>query len=202
MRWQLERVSGPDIEAISLAEMKIHLRAYASDTSRDDEIEELIQAAREWVEELTGQVMIEETWCLSIDQGDQWLDEFVNADDSTDFYLRRSPVLSVVSVETVDADGTETTVSASQYQLVAGDSKFPYIAPTSSATWQDSNLKITFRAGYANRSDSPQQDASVVPARFKQAMKMWVSGMYDKDEHASDVAMALAKSLKAQVGFA
>lgn len=203
MRWQLELVSGPEIEAVSLAEMKTHLREY-SGTSRDEEIEELIQAAREWLEEYTGQVMIEETWKLSIDQNDQWLDEETSTEmtDDLDFYLRRSPVMAVVSVKTVDAAGTETTVDSSQYELRAGDSRFPFLVPLSGATWQDSNVRITFRAGYADRTSSPQQDASVVPARFKQAMKMWASGVYDKDEHSSEAAMHLAKTLKAQVGFA
>lgn len=203
MRWQLELVTGPEFEPITLAEMKTHLRAYSS-TERDDEITELIKAAREWIEDFTGQVCIDQTWRLSIDQNDQWLDEETSTEmsDDPDFYLRRSPVLGIVSVKTVDADGAETTVDSAEYELRAEDSKFPFLVPTSGATWQDSNLRITFRAGFADTTSSPQETASVVPARFKQAMKMYASGIYDKDEHSTEAAMHLAKTLKAQVGFA
>lgn len=206
MRWQLELVTGPEFEPITLTEMKTHLRAYTGDTSRDDEITELIKAAREWIEDYTGQVCIDQTWRLSLDQNDQWLDEtpagWSGSTDDPDFYLRRSPALGIVSVKTVDADGAETTVDSAEYELRASDSKFPFVVPTSGATWQDSNLRITFRAGFADTTASPQDTASVVPAMFKQAMKMFASGIYDKDEHSYEAAMHLAKTLKAQVGFA
>lgn len=210
MRWQLELVTGPEIEPVTLTEMKTHLREYSSVTTRDDEITELIQAAREWLEDYTGRVMIDQTFRLSIDQtGDLWLDDPDTSlnDDSQQparpgFYLRRSPILEVLSVKTVDADGEETTVAAGEYELRAAASKFPFLVPTSTATWQDSNLRITFRAGFADLTGSPQDTASVVPARFKQAMKLWTKGAYDGDEASREAALRLAKRLKAQVGFA
>lgn len=206
MRWQLEVVTGPEQEPISLEDMKTHLREYAG-TSRDEEITELIQAAREWIEEYTGQVCFDQTIRLSIDWNDTWLDanESVSEIDDSSvpaIYLRRAPILEIVSVNTVDADGAETTIATSEYELRAAASKWPYLVPTSSGTWQESNLRITFRAGFADTTGSPQDDASVVPARFKQAMKLYASGVYDRDEHSSEAAMHLAKTLKAQVGFA
>lgn len=206
MRLQYEIVSGPEIEPISLADMKTHLRAYAS-TERDDEITELIKAAREWVEEYTGQVLVDQTLRLSIDRNDTWLDANESVSEITDssvpaVYLRRAPILEIVSVKTVDADGAETTIATSEYELRAGTSKWPYLVPTSTGTWQESNLRITFRAGFADQTGSPQDDVSVIPARFMQAMKLWASGIYDRDEHSTEAAMKLAKTLKAQVGFA
>ena len=213
MRWQLELVSGPEIEPVTLAEMRRHLRMFEDVTDEDADITALITGAREWVEDYTGRILIDQTWRLSIDQtGDLWLDPattsvIVSDDpDSPGFYLRRSPILAIVSVNTVDADGAETLVDTADYELRAADSKFPFLVPTSLATWQDANLRIEFRAGFADLTGSPQDDAGVVPERFKQAMKLWVEAHYDRDEKMMqqllDAAENIAKRLKGQVGFA
>lgn len=214
MRWQLERLSEPEIEPVTLAEMKVHLREYVSVTTRDDEITELTKAAREWVEDYTARILIDQTWRLSVDRtGDLWLDPAntinVSADDaavtSPGLYLRRSPILAVASVVTVDSDGDETEVAASEYELRAAASKFPFLVPTSTATWASANLRVTFRAGFADLTGSPQDDASVVPARFKQAIKLWTQAHYEVNElsaRAIEIAENLIKSESGQVGFA
>jgi len=213
VRWQLELVSGPEIEPVTLAEMRRHLRMFEDVTDEDADITALITGAREWVEDYTGRILMDQTWRLSIDQtGDLWLDPaatsvIVSDDpDSPGFYLRRSPILAIVSVNTVDADGAETLVDTADYELRAADSKFPFLVPTSTATWRDANLRIEFRAGFADLTGSPQDDAGVVPERFKQAMKLWVEAHYDRDEKMMqqllDAAENIAKRLKGQVGFA
>ena len=69
MRYALERVSGPDIEPITLAEAKRHLGEFDDVTTRDDDVSGLIQAAREWVEDYTARALIDQTWRLTFGDG-------------------------------------------------------------------------------------------------------------------------------------
>lgn len=210
MRWLLELVSGPEIEVITLERMKRELREYSGITTRDDDITAKIAAAREWLEDDTGRVMVDETWRLSIERtGDLFTNYAVPARSlygtslpTRDVYLRRSPVLAITSVVTIDAEGAETAVDAGDYQLRDADSKWPMLVPIGSGTWGSGNVRITFRAGFADRTGSPQEDATVVPERFKQAMILWVKANYDGDEKSMDAAKALAMPLRAHIGFA
>lgn len=209
MRWALELVSGPEIEVIDLARMKRELREFSSVTSRDDDITAKIKAAREWIEDYTGRVLVDETWKLTIDHtGELEIEEttpalsgFANP-AAVGVFLRRSPALAIVSVYTVDAEGDETLVDDGEYEIQAADSKWPYVVPRASATWSSANLRITFRAGFADRTGSPQDDATVVPERFKEAMILWVKSNYDGDDAALEAAKNLARPLRAHVGFA
>jgi hypothetical protein len=209
VRWALEQLTQPeDIDVVSLARMKRELREFASVTTRDDDITAKLVAAREWIEDLTGRILVDETWRLTIDHDDEL--DFASLDTSqvgvaqpspNGVYLRRSPVIAVTSIATVDSDGVETTVDEADYELRAGDSKWPFVAPLA-GTWLASNMRITFRAGFADRTGSPMDDATAVPARFKEAMILWVKGNYDGDDASTKAAMDIAMKLRAQVGFA
>ena len=211
MRWALEQLTQPeDIEVVSLARMKRELREFASATSRDDDITSKITAAREWIEDFTGRILVDETWRLTIDHTGEF--DFSSVDTSRSgvaqpspngVYLRRSPAIAITSIVTVDGDGAETTVDEADYELRAGDSKWPFVAPVA-GTWLGSNMQITFRAGFADRTGSPVDDATVVPARFKEAMILWVKAAYDDEDSELNMerALAIAKTLRAQVGFA
>ena len=65
MLWALELVSGPEIEPVTLAEAKRHLREYDDVTTNDADITALIQGAREWVEQYTARALIDQTWRLT-----------------------------------------------------------------------------------------------------------------------------------------
>jgi hypothetical protein len=153
---------------------------------------------------------MDETWRLSIERT---VSLFTTDPDvgrvfsgavgaARDVYLRRSPVLAITSVVTVDADGVETAVDAADYEIRGADSKWPMLVPILTATWGASNIRVTFRAGFADTTSSPQQDASVVPERFKQAIILWVKGNYDDDPAVLVAAENLARPLRAHVGFA
>lgn len=210
MRWQLELVSGPSIEALELARVKREIDEYADITTRDDDIEAKIQAAREWVEDYTGLVLVDSTWRLSIER----TGSLFNADPDVgrvfsgavgptrDVYLRRSPLLAITSVVTVDADGAETAVAEADYEIRGADSKWPMLVPINTGDWGSSNIRVTFRAGYAERTGSPQQDASVIPERLKQAMILWIDGLHNKKFDSTKAAHDIAKPLRIHLGFA
>lgn len=215
MRWQLELLSGPEagFRAIDVTRMKRELHEFSSVTSRDADIAGKLDAAREWLEDLTGRILVDETWRLSIDHtGELEIDQsnprLSGTSDTSPssgqpgIYLRRSPVIAITSLVTVDADGDETLIDEGEYALRAAESKWPYVVQQSTGTWSTSNMRITFRAGFADRTGSPVDDETVIPARFKEAIILWVKGNYDDDDESMQRAVDIARRLSAQVGFA
>lgn len=210
MRWSIERVTEPEIEVLELARVKREIHEFASTTSRDDDITAKIKAAREWIEDYTGQVMVDSTWRFSLER----TGSLFNADPDVgrvfsgavgptrDVYLHRTPVIAITSVKTVDGNGAETSVAEADYEIRDRTSRWPMLVPVNAGAWGSSNVRITFRAGYADRTGSPQQDASVVPERFKQAMILWVKWNYDGDSAFLEAAEKIARPLRANLGIA
>ena len=195
----LERVSQPDIEPITLAQAKRHILQFSGVTTEDDDIEQWIQVAREWVEDYTGRAMIDQTWRLTVQAiGQQLSGDLVRGFTGSGYFagnflfdkggvlLRRSPVLAITDFVTVDALGAETAVDASTYELRYQDSKYPRVLPVSGAVWPSNEFRIEFRAGFADRLGSPQQDSLQVPATLKHAMKLLLGNF---DENRSSVVI-------------
>jgi hypothetical protein len=225
MKFILERTVDPDIEPILLAEMKAHLRV--TDTDNDTLITGLITGAREWVEDYTGRALIDQTWRLTLagkyhgyiggdsvggyrpgyytyGAGTRDMEYWIRGGE---ILLRKAPALSLISFKSVDNAGVETAIDAAYYQLREIDSKWPRIVPLNGATWPAcSDLRIVYRAGFADRDSSPQQDGAAVPFRFKQAMKLWAEANYDRDDKTMqlylDTAELLIKSERSEMGMA
>lgn len=215
MKFALERVTQPAIEPITLAQMKTHLREFSSVTALDDDITALIQGAREWVEDFTGRALIDQTWRLSL--GDELPYGFTDSNRVTPINygewfpngdgipLRKSPALAITSFATVGSDGVETVVSAASYEIREPNSKWPRLVGISGASWSGP-LRITFRAGFANRLGSPTEGVEKIPARYIQAMKLWAEAHYNRDEKTMelllDVAERLIKPERCELGMA
>jgi hypothetical protein len=210
MQFVLERVTDPEFEPVTLAEMRLHLRTYGDDTDEDNLLEGLITSAREWVEDYTARALVDQTWRLTINQ-----QTFVSGDTVGGFttapgyyagrfdwfqrvgqiMLRKAPVLAITSFVTLDQDGAETTIDASTYQLREAASKWPRLSAKSGANWGTGDFQITFRAGFADTTSSPQQGAEVVPDRYKQAIKLWVEAHYDRDPANMPLLLKTAETL-------
>jgi uncharacterized phiE125 gp8 family phage protein len=199
MNFVLELVTPPDIEPVTLAEMKKHLRVEHTDD--DDEINSIIKSAREWVEDETGRVLIEQTWRLTLTRAANLAGRVLlpvtnaHVNCASEILLHKSPVIAIDSVVTVDSAGTETTITTTDYQLRQADSKWPKIFGLNGTIFAADTTRIEFRAGYAVRTTSPSDDASVVPARFKLAMKLWGEANYDRDEKTMETLMTAAKNV-------
>jgi len=205
MRFTLERVTQPDIEPILLAEMKRHLREFDTVTVRDGDITALIVAAREWVEDYTGRALFDQTWRLTLHgrPGSFAGGDIVSGTkdgalpvgygfyrglwswgNHGEIMLRKAPVLAITKFVSVDLAGVETAVDPTTYELREKASKWPRLVALNGATWSTwltGDLRIEYRAGFADRTGSPQQGAEMVPVRFLQAMKLWAEATYDRD---------------------
>lgn len=135
-----EIITGPAIEPITMAELRLLCRVGPDDTTRDALLRLNCTAARETTELMlgmaVGQQVIEDTH-------DGWPAEFC---------LRRSPVHSVTSIKYFDEDNVEHTVDPSTYYLNAV--REPKIALLGDETWTDDALrtsgaiKVRYVAGY------------------------------------------------------
>lgn len=206
MKYTLERLTQPEIEPVTLAEAKRHIRQFVNVTTEDDDVEALIQASREWVENYTGRIMVDQQWRLSVEQNvpaSYANGDIVSGYSKPPYYgscslvnggilLRRSPVLEVIGLVTVATDGTETEVDASTYQLRDGGTKWPRVVPLGGAVWTSGSFKITYRAGFADRLGSPVTGSEVIPATLKHAIKLIIAN-YDENRSPTIVGTIAAK---------
>jgi len=215
VRFALERLSDPSIEPVTLTQAKLHLRE--DDDAHDDEITALITGAREWAEDFTGRALVDQMWRLTI-ANDAWTPIVPLAPVSVcgywdwrgEIWLRRSPVLAVVSFSSVGTDGAETEIDAAGYEIRGALSKFPRLVALSGATWPayigNVEHRITFRAGFADMTGSPTGSAADVPERYKQAMKLWIEANYDRDDKMMalllDTAERLIRGERAEMSLA
>jgi gp6-like head-tail connector protein len=203
MNFVLERVTQPDIEPVTLEEMRMHLRVFGTD--EDAMILGLIVSAREWVEDETGRALIDQSWRLTLSE-DPWVYPNVVSDavrgpntgicyplPDGGILLRKSPVIAITSVATVDSVGVETAVGAATYQVREADSKWPRLYRIN-GSWSGT-MRIVFRAGFAERLGSPVEGVQMVPERFKQAIKLWVEAHFDRDEKMMPLLLDVAAQL-------
>ena len=185
----LERIDAPVDEPVSLTELEVHLRTFASDTSEDGLLNSLISVAREWAEEYTGRALLAQKWRLTIDSQYGGTIAPMPADSVSGFtpgyycgassfkngeiMLRRSPVVAITKFVSVDAAGAETDVPAEQYSLREKDSKWPRVVPLGGANWSIGTFRVEFTAGFA--------DEDAVPQSFKSAIKLHAEAFYDRD---------------------
>lgn len=204
MRFVLERVSDPDIEPVSAAEFVRNVGEFqAAATERADDIASKIKTAREWAEKSTNRALIDQTWRLTLsDQinGHNWVTDpapyyYGWAICQSEIPLRISPVIAITSFVSVDSAGTETEVDPDTYELREADSKWPKLVGVNGGSWSYGTYRIEFRAGYANLDVSPPDDASKVPARFRQAILLYAEALYDRDEKMMPLLMETAANL-------
>lgn len=149
-----------------LADVKLHCKVDTSD--EDALISAYIAAASEMAEQATGRALLAQTWKLTLD----------SMPDA--FELTRVPVQSVTTLVYADINGTDQTLSTSNYVLQNSDDFSPAaIVPAFGKSWpsyraQPDTIRVTFVAGYANEA--------AVPEPIKQWIKLMVAAMYANRE--------------------
>ena len=173
--WTLQLKTAPDVEPVSLAEMKNHLRVDSDITIDDTLIGSLIIAAREYVESFTARAVITQTWLMHLE-----------AFPAKDYIVLPFGCLqSVTSIKTKDKDGVETTLTAATQYLVdnsdetAGRVTLPYAVSWPSLNPYPVNpITIEFICGY----DPDGLSAQPVPESIKAAIKLLVGDLYENRE--------------------
>lgn len=167
----LRRVSGPDVEPVTLAETKLHLRVDVDDD--DDYITALISVAREMVEQVTRRALVSQDWQVTFDT---W-----PASPLTLPY----PPLQSVQIDYTDSAGATHTLSSSVYG-VDGESEPGRVYLRSGQSWSGATLaelgavQMTFTAGYG--------DAGVdVPGPLRQALLLLVGHLYENREAVGEM---------------
>lgn len=168
---KIRRVTPPAAEPIGLADVKPQLKLEPDDATFDDDINQLIPPAREWVEDYLNRSLITQVWERILDN---WPDDC--QDDpiwsGREFIkLPRPPLQSVDSFRFTDAEGTTTVWGTTEY-IVDEFSEPGQVVPVNG--WPRAQLQkingiaIRYAAGYG---DTPE----TVPARIRQALTMLVA---------------------------
>lgn len=177
----LKRLTAPEVEPVTLAEAKAHIRV---DTSTDDTlISGYITTAREWTEDYLDRALVTQRLVMR-------LDTF-----PAEIELPRPPMVAsgtatavIVTYVTGEAGGT-ATLSASSYR-VDREATPGIIRNLYGGTWpshliDQNSVSVTWFAGYGAAADVPQ--------RVKSAILMCVHELYEKrgDAHMPDAAKRL-----------
>lgn len=161
----------PSQEPLTLEEVKAHLRVDVN--AEDSLIENLITAARVYVENDIGRALVTQSLVMKLPGFPYPLE------------LAHPPVQSVTSITYIDLDGAEQTLSESLY-TVDLDSLQPNIVPSWGNVYPavrdvPNPVTVIFVAGYG--------DADAVPMPLKQAMLMLIGGMYENREAVAPITI-------------
>lgn len=183
-----ELVTPPDIEPVTVTDVKNQLELDVTDTSKDTQIGLYIESARQLIEQYTGLALIDQTWRMTLDNWPlgitQWWDgvrdgamsELVKSGRAANVLLPRYPLDSIVSIT---ADDTAITVA--DYFIIDTDQKPGRLVLKNGSAWPvviDAaiGIKITYIAGYGDSS-------SDVPAALRLAVLQMAAYMF---EHRGD----------------
>ncbi len=176
-------------EPITLAEAKAHMRVESSVTDDDVLHQALIQGAREWVENYCRRSLVQHTVTLK-------MDGFPGC-----IKLPYGPVLSVTSVEYIDAAGATQEVAAANY-MVDTASRPGRIVPNLGFVWpvpkqgQIDAVIVTYEAGYLPGSASPTDYAANIPEALKAAIKILVAFMDRNRDNVDMVGAGVPQAVK------
>ena len=158
--------TAPVTEPVTTAEAKLYLRVDFSDD--DTLIATLITAARQRAEDIAGRAFISQTIAAWLDY---WPDDGV-------IRIKRGPVATVTSVAYYTSNNVLTTVSASNYVLIAQPQP-ARITLAYGQSWptdlrSEAAIKITYTAG-----------AATADARYKDLILAMVANMYEARDGAT-----------------
>lgn len=178
--YQLRRLTTPGVEPVTVAQLRQWLNL--DDDIEDDEVlEELIGTAREHAEEQTKRCFVESTYELA-------LDEWTTTRNDTEIRIPIAPVLSVVSINTLQQDGSYVLLDPSFYAVALDDEPPRIVFSSTWAAWptgwwgysRPRGMVIELRCGYPP-AGSPA-DAANVPKRIKTAIKLLAAHWYENRE--------------------
>jgi uncharacterized phiE125 gp8 family phage protein len=137
-------------------------------SAEDDLLNDLIETARGYVEDITNRALLTQTW-------DYYLDKFPSEDS---FKLPFGNLQTVTHLKYTDSDGTETTmVAGTDYIVETNGDQYGRIVLPYSETWpsfteySSNPIVCRFVCGWAT--------AALVPAKIRTAIKMLAAKAYE-----------------------
>jgi uncharacterized phiE125 gp8 family phage protein len=153
-------IDGPEVEVLSLAEVKAHLRLV--DESEDLYLTGLIATAREHLERDLGICLIDQTWRLYLDE---WPKGGV-------VKITRFPIQSIERLVIYDAEGAAIEVTQGGHVLRRHKSPSEMLLDGAAKTLFTGNgAELDFRAGFG---EAPTD----VPDGLKRAMLLHIAHMF------------------------
>ena len=165
-------VTPPLVEPVTLAEARLWCRIDTDDTAQDAVITLLIQAMREYAENLTQRAYIQRTLELTLPCFPYRAVE-----------LPRAPLQSVSFIKYIAFDGTLTTIPAAEYEL--DTAREPGIVqPAYLESWPGvrdvvNAVQIRYVAGYPEGDGSPSDLRANMPAALKVWMQARLSTLFE-----------------------
>lgn len=162
-------ITGPAAEPITLEFAKEHLRVDFTDD--DNLITQIIKSARDYCEQYSGRVLMQQTVEKSFDR-------FPIDAMNEPLELEGAPVQSVTSIKYQDVTDNETTWDAANYK-VSHRNELAYITPKNNQCFPSTLIEtdavtIRYVIGYETADD--------VPGAFIQAMLLMIGKMYEYRE--------------------
>ncbi len=160
----LTLLSPPASEAVTLSELKAHLRVTHED--EDALIAGVLVAAARAVEARGGLALMPQQWRLSLDRP-----------PAETIFFPFSPVASLDAVTVTDGEGTPQAIDISLYEFAAGSpGRLRPAGPWPAPGIALDGVRLDFTAGY--------EDADAVPDPLKQAVKLLAAHFYEARETA------------------
>ena len=158
-------VAASTVEPLQLHEVKKHLEIADADTTHDEQIQNLIQEAREQVEHDCQVVLVSRT----VTEKFNW------SGDEEYWQLYYRPVSAVTSITYYDTTNTQQTFSASLYSL---DTDRRRVWLNSNAAWPTTYdrwdaITLTYTAGFG-------ANGAAVPMMYKQAMLLLIGYYFEE----------------------
>jgi len=162
----LSLLSPPAAEAVSLAELKEHLRVTASD--EDAHINGALVAAARAIEARAGLALMTQQWRLALD-----------AVPEETVIVPIAPATNIDAVTVTDGAGAPQAVDAAAYEFAPGfPGRLRVAAPWPQPGPKLDGVQIDFTAGYA--------DAPSVPEPLKLAIKALAAHFFETREAAGE----------------
>lgn len=157
----LRRTVAATALAVSAADAKDHLRVTASDD--DYLVSGILAAAIDAVGEMSGRVLAQETWELSL------------ASATGDVPLPKGPVIAVTGISYYDTSDVLQAATVADFYLFKDDDK-AVLRPKPGKSWpgtitRDDAIKITFTAGY-----------TAIPPALRSAVLLMLAHLYENRE--------------------
>lgn len=171
------RVTAPAVAPVTLADVRLHVRADPNDTSEDGYLQGLIDAAVAMVDGQgsLGRAMITQTWAQYVSQAPGWV------------RLTMTPFQALTAVQYYDDAGIlQDAVLADFEAWLDGD--HVRVKPKEDQEWPAADtrpdaIKITYTAGFGDA-------ATDVPPDLRHALLMMVGHWYKHREAVSDVPLS------------